>query len=197
MPVAMVLTDRFDRALLYATHVHGGQVRKGTTIPYVAHLLAVAATVLEYGGSEDMAIAGLLHDAVEDQGGEPRLADIRNRFGDRVADIVRSCSDSVVNTAAGQKKEAWRVRKLDYIEHLKTVDRETLLIALSDKVHNARSILRDLRKPEVGTAVFSRFNRPREDTLWYYRELANAFQKLLPGQLAEELMEIVIVLENE
>jgi len=197
MSVATVLTDRFDRALLYATHVHGGQVRKGTTIPYVAHLLAVTATVLEYGGSEDMAIAGLLHDAVEDQGGEPRLADIRNRFGDRVADIVRSCSDSVVNTATGQKKEAWRVRKLDYIEHLKTVDRETLLIALSDKVHNARSILRDLRKPEVGTAVFSRFNRPREDTLWYYRELANAFQKLLPGQLAEELMEIVIVLENE
>ena len=198
MSVATVLTDRFDRALLYATHVHGGQVRKGTTIPYVAHLLAVAATVLEYGGSEDMAIAGLLHDAVEDQGGEPRLADIRNRFGDRVADIVRSCSDSVVNTAAGQKKEAWRVRKLDYIEHLKTVDRGTLLIALSDKVHNARSILRDLRKPDVGTAVFSRFgNRPREDTLWYYRELANAFQQLLPGQLAEELMEIVIVLENE
>ena len=198
MSVATVLTDRFDRALLYATYVHGGQMRKGTTIPYVAHLLAVAATVLEYGGSEDMAIAGLLHDAVEDQGGEPRLADIRNRFGDRVADIVRSCSDSVVNTAAGQKKEAWRVRKLDYIEHLKTVDRETLLVALSDKVHNARSILRDLRKPEVGTAVFSRFgNRPKEDTLWYYRELANAFQQLLPGQLAEELMEIVIVLENE
>ena len=198
MSVATVLTDRFDRALLYATYVHGGQVRKGTAIPYVAHLLAVAATVLEYGGSEDMAIAGLLHDAVEDQGGEPRLADIRNRFGDRVADIVRSCSDSVVNTAAGQKKEAWRVRKLDYIEHLKTVDRETLLIALSDKVHNARSILRDLRKPEVGTDVFSRFgNRPREDTLWYYRELANAFQQLSPGQLAEELMEIVIVLENE
>ena len=198
MSVATVLTDRFDRALLYATYVHGGQMRKGTTIPYVAHLLAVAATVLEYGGSEDMAIAGLLHDAVEDQGGEPRLADIRNRFGDRVADIVRSCSDSVVNTAAGQKKEAWRVRKLDYIEHLKTVDRETLLIALSDKVHNARSILRDLRKPEVGMAVFSRFgNRPKEDTLWYYRELANAFQQLLPGQLAEELMEIVIVLENE
>jgi (p)ppGpp synthase/HD superfamily hydrolase len=196
--VATVLTDRFDRALLYATHVHGGQVRKGTTIPYVAHLLAVAATVLEYGGSEDMAIAGLLHDAVEDQGGEPRLTDIRNRFGDRVAEIVRSCSDSVVNTAAGQKKEGWRVRKLDYIEHLKTVDLQTRLVALSDKVHNARSILRDLRKPEVGSAVWSRFgNRPKDDTLWYYRELANTFQELLPGQLAEELMEIVIVLENE
>ena len=197
MSVATVLTDRFDRALLYAAHVHGGQVRKETSIPYVAHLLAVAATVLEYGGSEDMAIAGLLHDAVEDQGGEPRLADIRNRFGDRVADIVRSCSDSVVNTAAGQEKKGWRARKLDYIEHLKTVDCETRLVALSDKVHNARSILRDLRKSEIGSLVWGRFTRPKEDTLWYYRELANAFQELLPGQLAEELMEIVIVLENE
>lgn len=92
------------RALLYATHVHGGQVRKQTTIPYIAHLLAVAATVLEYGGSEDMAVAALLHDAVEDQGGEPRLVDIRHRFGDRVAVIVRSCSDSFVNTAAGEQK---------------------------------------------------------------------------------------------
>ena len=118
---ATVLTDRFDRALLYATHVHGGQVRKGTSIPYVAHLLAVAATVLEYGRSEDMAIAALLHDAVEDQGGEPRLSDIRNRFGDRVADIVRSCFDSVVNTAAGQHKEDKRTRKMRYIEHLETV----------------------------------------------------------------------------
>src|ERR1039457_745666 len=102
---ATVLTDRFDRALLYATHVHGGQVRKATSIPYLAHLLAVAATVLEYGGSEDMAIAALLHDAVEDQGGEPRLSDIRNRFGDRVADIVRACSDSVVNTSAGHHRK--------------------------------------------------------------------------------------------
>src|SRR6516225_3649084 len=103
MTAITALTDRFDRALLYATHVHGGQVREETAIPYIAHLLAVAATVLEYGGSEEMAIAGLLHDAAEDQGGEPRLADIRNRFGDRVADIV-------------------------------TVDRETCLVWLSDKV---------------------------------------------------------------
>ena len=100
---ATALTDRFDRALLYATHVHGGQVRKETTIPYIAHLLAVAATVLEYGGSEDMAVAGLLHDAAEDQRGEPRLGDIRSRFGDRVADIVHACSDSVINTAAGAR----------------------------------------------------------------------------------------------
>jgi (p)ppGpp synthase/HD superfamily hydrolase len=194
---ATVLTDRFDRALLYATHVHGGQVRKGTSIPYVAHLLAVAATVLEYGGSQDMAIAALLHDAVEDQGGEPRLADIHNRFGDRVADIVRSCSDSVVNTSAGQQKEDKRTRKTRYIGHLEMADKETLLISLSDKIHNARSILRDLRKPEIGTTVWARFKSPKEETLWNYRELANAFQRLLPGQLADELVEIVIVLENE
>ena len=194
---ATVLTDRFDRALLYATHVHGGQVRKATSIPYVAHLLAVAATVLEYGGSEDMAVAALLHDAAEDQGGEPRLSDIRNRFGDRVADMVRSCSDSVVELSVGQQKEGWRTRKMKYIEHLDTVDKETLLVSLSDKVHNARSILRDLRKPEIGPAVWERFNKPKEETLWYYRELANAFQRLLPGQLSDELVEIVIVLENE
>ena len=135
------LTDRFDRALLYATHVHGGQVRKGTPIPYIAHLLAVSATVLEYDGSEDVAIAALLHDAVEDQGGEPRLSDIRNRFGDRVADIVRSCSDTVVNSSSGQQKEDWHTRKKRYVEHLNLVDQDTLFVSLSDKIHNARSIL--------------------------------------------------------
>jgi (p)ppGpp synthase/HD superfamily hydrolase len=98
--------------------------------------------------------------------------------GDRVADIVHGCSDSIVNMAAGQQKEEWRKRKMRYIEHLKTVDRETCLVSLSDKVQN------------VG-------KRPKEDTLWYYRELAKAFQGLFPSQLAEELMEIVIVLENE
>jgi (p)ppGpp synthase/HD superfamily hydrolase len=134
MANATALTDRFDRALLYATHVHGGQVRKGTSIPYMAHLLAVAATVLEYGGSEDLAIAALLHDAVEDQGGPTRLSDIRNRFGERVADIVRSCSDSFVNTAAGESKEPKNIRTKRYLEHLLTVDQDTLLVSLCDKV---------------------------------------------------------------
>lgn len=197
MPDATVITDRFDRALLYATHVHGGQTRKSTRVPYIAHLLAVAATVLEYGGSEDQAIAALLHDAVEDQGGSPRLADIRNRFGDRVADIVRSCSDTVVNTNAGERKEDWRTRKMRYIAHLQTMDQDTLLVSLADKVHNARSILRDLRNPEVGAAVFDRFSNPKAETLWYYRELANAFRTLRPGQLADELRDIVDELERD
>jgi (p)ppGpp synthase/HD superfamily hydrolase len=196
MPNAAALTDRFDRALLYATHVHGGQLRKGTPVPYVAHLLAVAATVLEYGGSEDTAIAALLHDAVEDQGGEPRLADIRNRFGDRVAAIVRACSDSVADTSAGEQKEAWHLRKTRYVAHLGTADPDMLLVSLADKVHNARSILRDLRKPDVGAAVWGRFKSSKPDTLWHYRELAKAFAQHLPGQLADELGELVDELEK-
>ena len=200
-----VLTDRFDRALLYAMHVHGGQARKGTSIPYVAHLLAVAATVLEYGGSEDMAIAALLHDAVEDQGGGPRLADIRNRFGDWVAGIVTSCSDSSA-FSSGHRKDDWRTRKAGYIERIDSFGPETLLVSLADKVHNARSILRDLRKADIGPAVWDRFKRPKEDTLWYYRSLADkfqerlsadAFQHRMSGQLADELAEIVDVLERE
>ncbi len=196
MASAMTLTDRFDRALLYATHVHGGQVRKSTTIPYVAHLLAVAATVLEYGGSEDMAIAGLLHDAVEDQGGEPRLNDIRNRFGSRVAAIVEACSDSIANSSGGEKKLQWRERKLKYIKSLSHKDKETLLVSLADKVHNARSILRDLRKLGIGEKIWDRFSNPKKDTLWYYEELAIAFRKLLKGQLANELGQIVVALHE-
>ncbi len=167
-----ILTDRFDRALLYATHVHGGQVRKGTTTPYVAHLMAVSATVLEYGGDEDLAIAGLLHDSVEDQGGAGRLEDVRNRFGERVAHVVAACSDSIANTSAGERKPDWKTRKRAYIEHLRTADGDILRVSLADKVHNARAILRDLRKPEIGKEIWSRFSQPREKTLWYYRSLA-------------------------
>jgi (p)ppGpp synthase/HD superfamily hydrolase len=193
---ATVLTERFDRALLYATHVHGGQVRKESAIPYVAHLLAVAATVLEYEGDEDMAIAGLLHDAVEDQGGEARLSDIRNRFGDRVGVIVAACSDSTANTASGEGKEPWRVRKERYLKHLHSVDESTLLVSLSDKVHNARSILRDSRKSDIGELVWQRFSRGKDGTIWYYEQLAQTFKKLLPGQLSDEFGEIVEVLRR-
>ena len=158
-----ILTDRFDRALLYATHVHGGQVRKGSSTPYVAHLMAVSATVLEYGGDEDLAIAALLHDSVEDQGGAGRLEDVRNRFGQRVAKIVAACSDSMANTAAGEKKPDWHTRKTAYIKHLKTADEDILRVSLADKVHNVRAILRDLRKPEIGKKIWSRFSQPREE----------------------------------
>jgi (p)ppGpp synthase/HD superfamily hydrolase len=189
------LTQAFEAAMTYALHVHGGQLRKGTAVPYAAHLLAVAATVMEYGGDEEMAMAALLHDAAEDQGGEPRLADIRQRFGARVGGIVEACSDSLTETGAA--KAPWRRRKQRYLDHLAERPAEVLLVSLADKVHNARSILRDSRRPEIGQAVWRRFSQPVENTLWYYRELARAFQKHLPGQLADELAEIVDVLELE
>ena len=195
MSEAKVLTDRFDRALLYATHVHGGQVRKGTDTPYVAHLLAVAATVLEYGGDEDLAIAALLHDSAEDQGGAARLQDVRNRFGERVAGIVEACSDSLADTAKGERKAHWQERKQTYIAHLQTVDEDILRVSLADKVHNARAILRDLRKPDISEKVWTRFSVPKEQTLWYYRSLADKFCERLPSQLSDELREIVEVLE--
>jgi (p)ppGpp synthase/HD superfamily hydrolase len=195
MSEATVLTDRFDRAILYATHIHGGQVRKGTSTPYVAHLLAVAATVLEYGGDEDLAIAALLHDSVEDQGGKARLQDVRNRFGERVARIVEACSDSLADTAKGERKADWQERKEAYLNHLLKADEDVLRVSLADKVHNARSILRDLRKPEVGEEVWDRFSQPKKQTLRYYHRLADVFCDRLQGQLSYELREIVQVLE--
>ena len=197
MSAVTVLTDRFDRALLYATHVHGGPARKGTPTPYVAHLLAVAATVLEYGGDEDLAIAALLHDSVEDQGGKARLEDVRNRFGERVAKIVQACSDSLADTARGERKAHWQERKESYLAHLQSAEPDILRVSLADKVHNARAILRDLRNREIGERVWSRFSQPREHTLWYYDSLADIFCKALPGQLSEELREIVNVLKQD
>ena len=194
MSKAIVLTDRFDRALLYATHVHGGQVRKGTDTPYVAHLLAVAATVLEYGGDENLAIAALLHDSAEDQGGTARLEDVHNRFGEHVARIVEACSDSLADTAKGERKAHWQERKKTYIAHLLKADEDILRVSLADKVHNARAILRDLRKPDIGEKVWARFSVPKEKTQWYYRSLADTFCERLPGQLSNELREIVEVL---
>jgi len=193
MSQGTLLTSRFEAAMLYVLHVHGGQLRKGTPVPYAAHLLAVAATVLEYGGDEEMAMAALLHDAAEDQGGQARLDDIRSRFGNRVGDIVEACSDSLLET--GKAKAPWRQRKERYIRHLSGRPPEVLLVSLADKVHNARSILRDLHKPDIGQEIWGRFSQPVASTLWYYRALANAFQAHLPGQLADELAQIVGTLE--
>lgn len=190
------LTERFDRALVYARATHEGQMRKGTSIPYLSHLMAVSATVLEQGGDEDLAIAALLHDSVEDQGGRARLEDIRSRFGDRVAKVVEGCSDSLVDTAKGERKPVWFDRKQAYINHLETADGDVLRVSLADKAHNARAILRDLRNPEVGERIWSRFNQPREETLWYYRSVADKFRKKLPGQLADELHDTVAALER-
>jgi len=134
----MHLGLNFERALVYALHVHGGHVRKGTRVPYFSHLMAVAATVIENGGTEEEAIAALLHDAVEDQGGLPRLADIRNRFGPAVATIVEACSDSL-DSAAGEPREPWLTRKRRYLKALPEKSQPILRVTVADKLHNARS----------------------------------------------------------
>jgi (p)ppGpp synthase/HD superfamily hydrolase len=190
-----VLGERFDRALLYAVHVHGGQTRKRTGVPYVAHLLAVCATVLEYGGDEDMAIAALLHDAAEDQGGAPRLSDIEARFGARVAAIVETLSDNLATQ--GQTRPSWEARKCRHLDQLQSASPDVLLVALADKIHNTRSVLRDLRRAGIGEGVWDKFEAPKERTLWFYGQLALLFRERLPGQLADELGEIVAVLRDE
>jgi (p)ppGpp synthase/HD superfamily hydrolase len=140
-----VLTERFDKALTYASIVHGGHKRKGTQTPYISHLLAVVSIVLENGGTEDEAIAALLHDAAEDQGGRPRLDDIRARFGDRVAEIVEACSDSLVEDSS--KKPEWHKRKELYHRELRAhSDSSFYLVSVADKLHNARSMAQDERQ---------------------------------------------------
>lgn len=181
---AVTLTTRFDDAVALARELHAAQGRKGTPVPYIAHLLGVASLVLEDGGDEDEAIAALLHDAVEDQGGLPTLERIRTRFGDHVADIVWACTD-----ADEQPKPPWRERKEAYLAHLATADRSALRVSLADKVHNARAILYDLTVH--GDAVWERFKAGREGALWYYDELTSAFAARDAGPLAAELRRVV------
>ncbi len=176
-----MLTTRFESALQYACIVHAGQVRKGTTVPYVSHLLAVAGLVLEYGGDEETAIAGLLHDAVEDAGGAGRGADIARRFGERVARLVADCTDTDVCP-----KPPWRARKEAYIAHLQHALREGRLISACDKLHNSRTIVADLH--QHGLATFDKFTGGRDGTLWYYATLAQEFRRLaVPTPLVDEL----------
>ncbi len=179
---------QFTEALVYAAELHRAQIRKGSGVPYVTHLLAVAALVGEHGGSEDEVIAGLLHDAVEDQGGLPRLADIRARFGDAVAHIVWGCTD-----AETTPKPPWRERKEAYVAHLAEASPSIRLVSSSDKLHNARAILADLRV--LGPAIWDRFTGGRDGVLWYYRALADTFLRLSPGPLAEELARTVAEIE--
>jgi (p)ppGpp synthase/HD superfamily hydrolase len=178
--VAVKLGPRFLRAFLFAAEKHAGQTRKASTIPYIAHLMGVASLVLEFGGDEDMAIAALLHDVVEDCGGAPMLKEVRRRFGIRVAKIVDGCTDSDVDP-----KPPWRERKETYIRHLKTADTETRLVSAADKLNNVRSILSDYRK--VGESVWTRFRGGREGTLWYYRALLEGFLRRKPSRLIREL----------
>jgi len=167
--------SRFASALGYAALIHAKQKRKGTNIPYVSHVMSVSALVMEFGGDEDQAIAGLFHDALEDCGAWHEKV-IRANWGERVAQIVRACTDGV--TDAQGKKEPWRLRKERYLAHLRQVSEDVLLVSACDKLHNARAIAADLR---AGHDVFARFNTDagRDGTLWYYTELESVFRERL------------------
>jgi (p)ppGpp synthase/HD superfamily hydrolase len=183
-----MLSPRFSAALAFAAELHGNQLRKGTSIPYVSHLLAVASIVLEHGGSEDEAIAALLHDAVEDQGGLPTLERIRARFGDAVAGIVAECTDTHEDP-----KPAWRPRKEAYLAAIPHKSAGARLVSCADKLHNARAILADFRRH--GTALWARFSGG-EQSAWYYRSLADAFAATGPQPLAAELERVVTEIEG-
>jgi GTP pyrophosphokinase len=184
-----MLSERFATALTLAASLHRAQRRKGTTIPYIAHLLAVAGLVLEHGGDEDEAIAGLLHDAVEDQGGAATLAEIERRFGSRVAAIVVGCSDTDTTP-----KPPWRARKEAYLTHLDSASASVRLVSAADKLHNARSLLADYR--QIGEALWPRFTGGRDGTLWYYRALLERYRTHGDGPLVAELGRVVAELER-
>ena len=186
---AKKLGPRFLRAFEFAASKHARQTRKASTIPYVAHLMGVAALVLEAGGDEDQAIAALLHDVVEDCGGAPMLRQVRRRFGNRVAKIVDGCTD-----ADTYPKPPWRERKERYLKHLVTADADTRLVSAADKLNNVRSILADYR--ETGESVWVRFNGGREGTLWYYRTLLDIFTQGQSNRVVRELKLAVEELEE-
>lgn len=180
----MQLTSRFEEALTLAVQLHRGQLRKGTKIPYAAHLLSVASIALRHGASEDEAIAALLHDAVEDQGGARTREEIRRRFGDKVIAIVDGCTDTDV-----VPKPPWQARKEAYIAHVRGASPSVRLVSASDKLDNARAILADYRVH--GGALWKRFHGGKDGTLWYYRELVKAFRETGSSPLIEELDRVV------
>lgn len=186
-----LLSRRFTLAFDLAFGLHHNQPRKGTPVPYISHLMAVCSLVLDSGGDEDQAIAALLHDAVEDQGGLATLATIRQLFGDRVANAVESCSDSTTSDPA--QKLPWRERKEKYLAHLKDANADALIVGVADKLHNARAILTDYR--QVGEELWSRFKVGKGVQLWYYGELVKAFKgteapKVLVDELAKTVQEL-------
>jgi (p)ppGpp synthase/HD superfamily hydrolase len=174
--VSTELTSRFYEAVRYAGELHATQTRKGTDVPYVSHLLGVASLVLEYGGDEDEAIGALLHDAAEDHGGRPRLDDIRQRFGEKVARVVEGCTDSWTTP-----KEPWVERKRNFVARARLLPREVLRVAAADKLHNAWAILRDLRAE--GESIWTRFNASPDDVMAYYNDLVRAFREAGGGTL--------------
>jgi (p)ppGpp synthase/HD superfamily hydrolase len=184
------LTRLFEEALVYATRLHAGQKRKWENTPYISHLLGVASLVLEDGGDEQEAIAALLHDSVEDQGGLSTLAEIRQRFGDGVARIVEACSDSYTNP-----KPPWRARKEAYIDRMQSAAPDVRRVSLADKLHNGRATLATLHRE--GENTWARFRGGKEGTLWYYRALSQVFLQGGEDFMALELVKVVERMEAE
>ena len=180
-------SPRYAEALAYAAEAHATQRRKASDIPYIAHLLRVSALVWDNGGDEDQAIAALLHDTAEDQGGAARLADIEARFGPVVAGIVDACSDSLVDTSAGQSKAPWKERKEHHLARARKLEGHALMVMVADKVDNAESVLADLRLGDPDE-VFSRFTGGVAGTAWYYGQMAAIAAERLPGPLAKRLV---------
>ncbi|AFZ37513.1 metal dependent phosphohydrolase [Stanieria cyanosphaera PCC 7437] len=183
------LSNRFEQALVYATRLHAQQVRKGSGVPYISHLLSVAALVIEDGGDEDEAIAALLHDAIEDQGGDKTRQEIREKFGETVVNIVNACTDAEVIP-----KPPWQARKQNYIEKMRHASPQVRRVSMADKLHNARSILADWHRGE--NDIWSRFTGGREGTLWYYRSLIEVNRQAGSNFLTEECGRVVKQLEQ-
>jgi (p)ppGpp synthase/HD superfamily hydrolase len=181
----MPLSKLYDQALVYASELHRHQVRKGSGIPYIAHLLSVSSRVLSAGGTEVQAIAGLLHDAAEDQGGQATLDEVKAKFGAEIAQIVSDCTDSWVTP-----KPPWRPRKEAYLANLPNKPATSLLVSLADKLDNAEAILNDYQS--IGDDLWDRFTGRRDGTIWYYRTVSVIFSEALPSsRLARELSQTV------
>ncbi len=185
----MELSPKFEEALVYATRVHGGQLRKKTNIPYIGHLLGVTAIAMEYGANETEAIAALLHDVVEDCGGPARQREIEEKFGSAVGEIVAGCTDTDQTP-----KPPWRARKEGYIAHLASASASTRLVSAADKLHNARAIVHSLR--DDGDEIWKHFKGGKEGALWYYRALVAAFRKHGDSALIDELDRVVTQMEE-
>lgn len=183
------LTKRFEHALVYSFQLHKNQRRKATGVPYFSHIMGTTALVIESGGDEDAAIAALLHDAVEDQGGLAVLEEIRKLFGERVAMIVDGCSDAYENP-----KPPWRERKESYLVKLAKADVDTRRVSLADKLHNARCLLKALQL--VGEETWGRFNGGKQGTLWYYQSLVHIFHKTGDDAMTQELTQVVHQIQN-
>ncbi len=184
----MTLTSRFQEALVLAFSLHADQKRKGTSVPDIAHRLGVTSRGVANGADEDEAIAALLHDAVEDQGGIQTRQLIQQRFGERVAQIVDGLSDSHTTP-----KPPWRERKEKYLAHLRQADASVRLVSAADKLYNARSILKDYQLH--GEPIWDRFRDGKEGTLWYYHSLVELFKTFEPTPLTTELAQVVAELE--